>query len=204
MQVLQILKSETYQWLKHKHYAKRLPSISFSYGLYDNDQSLIGVMTIGKPASPSQRDGVCGKNFSSHVFELNRVVINDGIKNGASFLVGHALRHLKTSDLILVSYADTAMKHVGYIYQATNWHYTGLTKDRTDIYTESHSRHYDKNETRRKHRSAKHRYIYFAGNKRGKKLASKHLSYPVMDYPKGESVHYDASYSPTTQMLMSF
>ena len=37
------------EWLLHKHYAKRIPSISYAFGLFDED--LIGVMTIGKPAS---------------------------------------------------------------------------------------------------------------------------------------------------------
>ena len=52
---------------------------------------------------------------------------------------------MKKYDLILVSYADTQMNHNGYIYQATNWIYIGMTKSRTDKYVEGnrHSRHYD-------------------------------------------------------------
>ena len=37
------------EWLLHKHYAKRIPSISYAFGLFDTD--LIGILTIGKPAS---------------------------------------------------------------------------------------------------------------------------------------------------------
>ena len=29
----------------------------------------------------------------------------------------------------MVSYADSGMNHCGYIYQATNWIYTGATKE---------------------------------------------------------------------------
>lgn len=35
-------------------------------------------------------------------------------------------------DLILVSYADSAQGHHGYIYQATNWIYTGISAKRTE------------------------------------------------------------------------
>ena len=90
------------------------------------------------------------------------------------------------NNLILVSYADTKMNHNGYIYQATNWIYTGKTKERTDIGTgNNHSRHYDKNldySVNRKFRSSKHRYIYLIGNK---KKWLKELKYKIEAYPKG-------------------
>ena len=38
--------------------------------------------------------------------------------------------------LIIVSYADKGQNHNGYIYQATNFLYTGATKERTDISTQ--------------------------------------------------------------------
>ncbi len=133
-------------WLLYKHYAKRIPSISYSFGLY-SDNLLIGILTIGKPASPQLCDGICGKEYSSFVYELNRLCINDGLeKNVLSYFVSKCLK-LINKNMILVSYADTKMNHNGYIYQATNWIYTGATKERTDIGFEdgSHSRHYDKN-----------------------------------------------------------
>ena len=34
----------------------------------------------------------------------------------------------------IVSYADTSQGHHGYIYQATNWIYTGLSAKRTERY----------------------------------------------------------------------
>ena len=33
--VKSIKPSETYDWLKNKHYAKRIPSISYAFGLYE-------------------------------------------------------------------------------------------------------------------------------------------------------------------------
>jgi hypothetical protein len=190
-------------WLLYKHYAKRIPSISYSFGLY-SDNLLIGILTIGKPASPQLCDGICGKEYSSFVYELNRLCINDGLeKNVLSYFVSKCLK-LINKNMILVSYADTKMNHNGYIYQATNWIYTGATKERTDIGFEdgSHSRHYDKNidYSIRKHRSSKHRYVYFIGKL--KKQFIKNLKYDILNYPKGENKKYDASYNPTIQTIL--
>ena len=37
-----------------------------------------------------------------------------------------------TKPKVIVSYADTSLGHHGYIYQATNWIYTGLSAKRKD------------------------------------------------------------------------
>ena len=196
------IKSEqTYDWLLHKHYAKRIPSISYSFGLFENEV-LKGVLTIGKPASPSLCDGVCGKEFSKYVYELNRLCVEDNLeKNTLSFFVASSLKLIQ-EDLIIVSYADSLMNHNGYIYQATNWIYTGATKERTDIGFEdgTHSRHYDKNidYSIRKFRSSKHRYIFFIGKL--KRTFKTNLKYKIEDYPKGENKKYDSSYKPEVQL----
>jgi len=39
-------------WLLKKHYAHRLPSICYSFGLYDKNNTLVGVCTYGEPPSP--------------------------------------------------------------------------------------------------------------------------------------------------------
>ena len=46
-------------------------------------------------------------------------------------LVGRSLRLLPKPSVV-VSYADTAQGHVGYVYQAANFIYTGLSAKRTD------------------------------------------------------------------------
>jgi len=192
--------SQSKEWLLKKHYAKRLCSISFCFGLF-TDNVLVGVLTIGKPASPQLCNGICGVKNSKYVYELNRLCINDNLeKNVLSFFVSSSLKLIK-ENIILVSYADTQMNHNGYIYQATNWIYTGATKERTDIGFEdgTHSRHYNKNidYSIRKFRSSKHRYIYFLG--RLKNTFQKELKYKTEPYPKGENKRYDASYIPTIQ-----
>ena len=188
--------NECKEWLLYKHYAKRMCSISYAFGLFI-DGVCEGICTFGKPASPSLCNGICGVEFSSFVYELNRLVVNDGLpKNTLSRFVSECLR--KLPELVIVSYADTAMNHNGYIYQATNWIYTGKTKERTDIGSEdgTHSRHYNKGETERKFRSSKHRYVFFTKNK---KKWIKRLNYKIEPYPKGENERYDATYKPHTQ-----
>ena len=197
--------SQTKEWLLHKHYAKRTCSISYAFGLFDGLQ-LIGICTFGKPASPSLCVGVCGPQNSAFVYELNRLCVNEGLpKNTLSYFVSQCLKMLPP--LIIVSYADTIQNHNGYIYQATNWIYTGATKERTDIGSEdgTHSRHYDKSiDTKefRKFRSSKHRYIYFVGSKTQRKKWRQELNYKEQPYPKGENKRYDSSHKVTIQQRL--
>lgn len=172
-----------------KHYLGRKPSVSYAFGLLLCDK-IVGVITFGKPASNSLCEGVCGKEHKSNVFELNRLITDDNLpKNTLSKFVAGALKQLP-KDLVIVSYADSGMNHNGYIYQATNFIYTGITKQRTDKYTPNgnHSRHYTNEFNHlRKVRTAKHRYIYFTGkNKKWLKL----LKYDILDYPKGKNDNY--------------
>jgi len=204
--VRRIPPKQTHEWLLKKHYAHRIPSISFAFGLYDSESVLQGICTIGKPASPNLCFGICGEIYSEKVYELNRLCVNDNQpKNTSSYFVGRVLRNLHLG-IILVSYADTAQSHIGYIYQATNWLYTGETKERTDIAVQegTHSRHYKKSENypERKLRSAKHRYVYFLGTRRQKDEMRKSLKYAILPYPKGDNQRYDASYEPQVQGVL--
>jgi len=192
------------EWFLKKHYAKRIPSISFCFGLYSD--KLEGVCSFGKPASPSLCVGVCGEDNSQKVYELNRLVVNEGLpKNTLSYFVGQCLK-LLPSNLVIVSYADTAQNHHGYIYQATNWIYSGITAkmfDKKIKGSDKHGRHnnvYEKDEEwELVERSQKHRYIYFIGSKTQKQKLRKALRYEIQPYPKGDNKRYDASYQPTTQ-----
>lgn len=185
---------EAIYFLLPRHYSGRKPSITFSFGYFE-DNVLKAVCTFGKPASNSLCIGVCGKEYSEKVFELNRLCVDGVIKIQLSKFVSFCINELKMHDLILVSYADTQMNHNGYIYQATNWLYTGMTKARTDKYVEGgkHSRHYDneKQNGLRKYRSAKHRYVYFATNKTTRKLYLSKLNYKIEPYPKGLNERYE-------------
>src|SRR5699024_1560582 len=82
--------------------------------------------------------------------------------------------------------------HHGYIYQATNWLYTGVSPGRTDKYMPGgkHPRHYTEDYAHlRKIRTEKHRYV-FVPNKRFRKEIMREMNYPVKPYPKGVNNRY--------------
>jgi hypothetical protein len=191
-------------FLLPRHYSGRKPQITKVFGWYDcetyTNEHLMAVCSFGKPASPSLCDGICGKEYSNVVFELNRLCRKDEWNEPLSQFVSACLRRLRAKNWIIVSYSDTGMNHHGYIYQACNFVYTGCTKQRTDKYSGEgkHSRHYNKNEIEkyRQIRTAKHRYVYFCTkNKRLKKEWQEHLNYPILPYPKGDnSEDYELGY----------
>lgn len=194
MEVREITSTVATEFLLPRHYSGRKPPISVAYGWYDGEK-LCAVCTFGKPASPSLCTGICGKEFSKSVYELNRLCRLEDLSEPLSKFVGECLRRVKKLDWIVVSYSDTAMNHHGYIYQACNFIYTGATKRRTDMYTpeNKHARHYKAEEQTglRKVRSSKHRYVYFCTN--SKTTLSKWktaLKYKPLPYPKGDNSNY--------------
>ena len=192
--ILSLEYDEAVKFLLPRHYSGRIPSISKAFGWFI-DGNLVAVCTFGKPASPSLCVGVCGKEWAPQVYELNRLCRVEELEEPLSSFVSGCLRRLKPNNWIIVSYSDTDMNHNGFIYQATNFIYTGITKARTDKYTEGnkHSRHYnnDQQGNLRKVRSAKHRYVYFASiDKKLKKTWLESLKYDIQDYPKGNNSKY--------------
>ena len=212
--VLAIPFSATHTWLKNKHYAKRIPSIVHAYGVFV-DGIMQGGITYGIPASPSLTMGVCGYEYKHQVVELNRLaMLEDHDKNLASYFVSKTLKMLP-KPLIVVSYADTSMGHVGYIYQATNFLYTGLSAQRTEwreVGVNTHSRSVVRNHSLAERiederftmveRPRKHRYIYVTGTKQERKTIMGALNYPIKEYPKGNSSRYENKADVPLQMSM--
>jgi hypothetical protein len=147
--------------------------------------------------------------------ELNRLWIEDGTpRNSESYLIAGSSRLVPAE--ILVSYADPSHKHVGIVYQASNWLYTGLSSKHVEWEEESeteivqtlwgeepiqnHSRHWhDKygsvvnakavlgDLVKRKERAQKHRYVHFNCDRRRQKELMRKLRYPILPYPKADS-----------------
>ena len=130
--VLQIPSAQTHEWLLYKHYAHRIPSITYAFGLYDEQNLIQGVCTFGSPPSPALIQGLFNKQYTDKIIELNRLCINGEMpENTTSYFVSRCLKQLP-KPTIVVSYADTSMGHTGYIYQACNFIYTGLSAKRTE------------------------------------------------------------------------
>ena len=221
--VRKIMSFECREWFLKKHYAKRLPSTSYAYGLYKDN--LIGICSYGRPVAHTLVKSAFTGKFQDTFLELNRLVVDEGLKkNVLSFFVSQTLKKLPSPNVI-VSYADTSQNHHGYIYQATNWIYTGLSAKRFDykvkglehLHSASLMDHAGRGVTKDKvlklkkmygdrlytlDRPRKHRYFYVLGNKKQRKEMIRNLAYKVEPYPKGENKKYDASYEPSTQGVL--
>lgn len=103
---------------------------------------------------------------------------------------------------IVVSYAEIDQGHVGTVYQASNWLYTGLSAKRTNWTVDGVDRHcqtladkFTSAEIRARYgarfsltpRPRKHRYVYInaKGCRRREILSA--LRYPILPYPKKAS-----------------
>ena len=203
-EVKQISSKDCMVWVLKKHYAHRKPRMQFCYGLYINNV-LKGIVTYGLPATPFVARGICGKEYENNVLELSRLVINSKVpKNSASFLVSNSIKQLPENYKIIVSFADTSMGHIGFIYQATNFKYTGLTIPMKEWRLKGfnlHSQNVCKKVPLKERvkdsrfiqvqRERKHRYIIFRGNKKEKRELLKELKYEILPYPKGVPRRYD-------------
>lgn len=179
------------------HYLHRKAPCSFAFGLFVDD-NLVGVVMYGTPSSSTLRKGICGIQEKDNVIELTRLWIDDKIgKNAESYLIGNTIK--KVNKEIVVSFSEIEQGHIGIVYQACSFFYTGLSAKRTNWTIDGINKHcqtiadkYTAKEIREKFgdrfkivpRPRKHRYIFInAKKKRRKKLLSK-LLYPILPYPK--------------------
>lgn len=107
------------------HYAKAVPVNTLGYNVYNDNDEWCGVVVFGMGATPNvaRPYGLS----QGEVLELVRVALN-GKQESTSKAVGIALRLLKKDCpmcKLVISFADCDQNHIGTIYQATNWIYTG-------------------------------------------------------------------------------
>ncbi len=224
-----ISNSTAIEWLLKKHYARRTPIMMYVFGLYDENNIIVGVCVFSPAPSRFWNNG--GKLFNDKhtidVMELSRLVLNDNHeKNLTSFFVSGCLKLLPKPNVI-VSYADANNNHCGYIYQATNFIYTGEAKatfKSKDWYFNGKKYHgrnmnlammkkllgdkynpdlkFDENIIANGgqvvSQKNKHRYIFI--NAKNKKQLIEDMIYKSQPYPKNENKNYDASFNPTIQM----
>lgn len=115
----------------HYHYSQCVPANTIGYNIYNDSGDWCGVVIFGTGATNNIG---CPYNLpQGAVLELVRVALN-GKQEQTSKAVSMSLKQLK-KDVpqcrLVVSYADCDQKHLGTIYQATNWIYEGLSKGDT-------------------------------------------------------------------------
>jgi hypothetical protein len=190
------------------HYIGRPGSTSVSLGLWLDDD-LAGVITYGTIPAPNAR-AICGPEWEQRVLELTRLAVYDWApRNTESRFIAESFRYLRDArpDVsILISYADSGYGHVGTIYQATNWIYTGISGG--DVL-------YRCADGRLLHprtvgwddlpegggwvaSSKKHRYVQFLGSAREKRVLRRDLRWSPLAYPKpvGMAIAHHAEAHP--------
>ncbi len=140
----------------------------------------MGALSLG--AGPFNAHSLVGAAKPDDCLALTRLWLADELPpNSESRVLGLVIRALRrdTSLKFLLTYADPAVGHVGTIYQATNWIYTGLS-DSMPLYDlgdgrlrhsrslshayGTHSMQYFTDhgvEVKVVRQSRKHRYVYF-------------------------------------------
>jgi len=192
------------QMIIEKHYLHRKCSCSIAFGLFNNN-TLVGVAILGKPASYTLCNGIAGNDESKNVIEFSRLWVCDSMpKNTESWFCSRVIK--MTPFEIIVSFADSEQGHIGYIYQATNWIYCGESKKQKYFRLKNNSINSGGTQYRRRERmpkskiideygeefveeyysSLKYRYIYFNCDKRRKKELLKKLKYKIEPYPKAK------------------
>jgi hypothetical protein len=116
----------------HFHYVKLVPpSYSYAYNIYNDDNEWCGCILFGLGANSNMSKFL--NCIAGSCLELQRVALNGKQgHNATSKAVSMAMREVKKDAVYLkclFSYADAEQKHVGIIYQATNWIYVGKGGD---------------------------------------------------------------------------
>lgn len=187
--------------LVRHHYLHSLPGgTCLAFGVFLVSR-LLGVLTLG--VGPLNGYSLVEGATPADCLVLTRLWLSDGLpKNSESRVLGVVLRSLKrhTEVKFLVTYADPAEGHVGVIYKASGWLYTGLS-EAMPLYdlgdgklrhsrSLSHAfgthsvRHFATHNVAVKlvPQAAKHRYLYFLDPAwRGR------LRAPLLPYPKREA-----------------
>ena len=182
--------------LEREHYLHSLPGgTRLAFGVFLSGR-LLGAVTLG--AGPYLAHRLVQGASPDDCLTLTRLWLSDELPhNSESRVLGILLRALKkhTPLKFLVTYADPSHGHLGTIYQATGWVYTG-TSQATPLYdlgsgAARHSRsvahafgtrsmrHFTACglKVRQVPQAAKHRYVYFLDRSWSSRLKTS-LPYP--------------------------
>ena len=189
--------------LEREHYLHSLPGgTRLAFGVFLGNK-LLGALTLG--VGPLNAYSLMEGATPDDCLTLTRIWLSDELpKNSESRFLGVVLRGLKRHSRLkfLVSYADPTQGHLGTIYQATGWLYTGLSEampkydlgDGKAYHSRSLSHAYGTHSIEHfsQHgvtvklvpQQAKHRYVYFLDP-----TWRERLLVSVLPYPKKEACH---------------
>ena len=200
LRIAPISRVEAKQLLVRNHYLHSFPGgTKLSFGIFLNVR-LLGVLTLG--VGPFLGYKIVKGAVPEDVVTLTRLWLSDELPHSSeSRVIGIILRALKTDTSLkfVLAYSDPAVGHLGIIYQATNWIYTGVSSA-TPLYdigdgTMHHSRSLAHRlgshsiryltsqgiDVKTVPQLSKHRYLYFLDE-----AYRSRLIVPVLPYPKNE------------------
>ena len=165
--------------------------ITYAYGIrLTDDTEYLGAAVFGQVGGGVALKGWFGlSNDHTDILELTRLVMNPILNgtNATSYLLSKGIKELKKKGIrAIISLADSS-RHYGYIYQACNFGYYGITNPKTDFYCTVNGQLKANPRMATKGvqgvwlpRTQKYRYCYIID----KELVPK---YTKEEYPKGDS-----------------
>lgn len=112
------------------HYLHSMPAgTRLCFGAFVSDR-LLGAVSLG--VGPLNAHRLVDGALRTDCLTLTRLWLDDALpKNTESYVLGVVVRGLRRFSKVkfLVSYADPAAGHVGTVYQAAGWLYTGTSED---------------------------------------------------------------------------
>lgn len=172
--------------VKNWHYSRILPTGKLvKYGVWENEK-FIGVVIYSRGASPHL--GTSLELDATEVCELTRVAL-DKHEAPVSQIVAITLSQLKKDNPALravISFADPKEGHVGGIYKAGNWLFTGASNSVVEYFIDGrwrHTRgayHHPKRNasTPKRESPGKFRYVYPLDRAMRKRVSLLALPYP--------------------------
>lgn len=116
--------------VEHWHYSKRMSAgKNVCIGVWEDDD-FVGVIVFGLGSGNATNGDRYGLATSHEMAELTRIALrNHYAPVSAIISIGVRMIRKQSSGLrLLISMADPLQGHIGGIYQAANWIYTGVTK----------------------------------------------------------------------------
>lgn len=215
------------RFMKKKHYTKSCAKATISYAFYIESEEkdiLCGMIVYGQPSGKHLASSIWEGGNEKECLELLRMFTYDWCpKNTESYCISQSIKRLKKDKpeiKVLVSYADCSAGHIGYIYQASNWLYTGQGSLERKFFIDGVRQHrrnlydiYGTSSIKKlkellgdrftvgEDRVGKNRYIFIIRhNKKEYKYIMDNLKVDILPYPKGDISYYNKNNSKFNEM----
>lgn len=181
------------------HYLQTRASCVYAFALHHiSSDEIVGVILYGNPTSPTTIN-ICGEANRKNVIEITRLWIQDDTpKNIESYFISNTIRRVNKP--IIVAFADPDVGHIGIVYQASNFLYTGKSERKGGVIAIKNNKIHNKTLWKQYKTAAKIKEVFGAENVYYKPYSTKYryvylkdkryknqLIYSSVPYPKTRS-----------------